>query len=64
MALTEGDIVIVPLMPELGVGIIDMVVPPPFDCLVVSFEVDGRPYENDFGVGEVEPARPTVKRTA
>jgi hypothetical protein len=54
--LTEGDIVTARHMDHLGTGIVEMIVPPPFDRAVVSFEVDGRDYRDDFALTELAKA--------
>lgn len=62
--MQRDERVIVPLMPHLGIGVVDCHIPPPFDRVVVNFEVNGRPYIDDFSPGELEPAAPVTARTA
>ncbi len=60
-ALEQGALVTYTAHPEWGPGFVEHVT-----CgrATVSFEIDGEGYADEFGPGELEPARPIVKRTA
>jgi hypothetical protein len=58
--VTQSDRVTAKYMPHLGVGVVELAAD---DRVLVSFEVDGRPYRDDFSPAELEPAVP-VEATA
>jgi hypothetical protein len=60
--MQRGDLVEAKYMPHLGVGVIERVEPD--TSLLVSFEVEGEPYSDDFSAHELRPAKPLVARTA
>lgn len=60
VALTAGDLVTVPLMPDLGVGVIEWVLA---GRVWVAFESGGQ-YSDEFAEGELCRAKPRVARTA
>jgi hypothetical protein len=61
-AMTRGDLVTYLAHPEWGPGVIRTV--EPNGTLLVDFEVNGRPYSDDFHAQELEHARPVLKRAA
>jgi hypothetical protein len=60
--MQRGDLVTYLARPDWGIGVIDFVTPDTH--LVVSFELDGHPYTDEFDSHELEPAKPLVARTA
>ena len=58
--MTAGDLVTARYMPHLGTGVIEFAAD---GRALVSFEVDGEPYKDDFAFGELEAAKPLVVRT-
>lgn len=60
--MQKGDLVTATWMPELGIGVIEWLAPN--GRPVVTFEIDGKQYVDEFDPFELEPAKPTVTRTA
>lgn len=60
--MEAGSLVQAIHMPHLGVGVIEWVAPT--GRLVVSFEVDGQPFQDTFDPHELENAKPALTRTA
>jgi hypothetical protein len=56
-----GSVVSVPHMPHLGCGLVEWCAAGHF---LVSFELNGKPYREDFVEGELERGKPRIARTA
>lgn len=60
--MQRGALVTAKYLQEWGVGVVEFVAPN--GMRTVSFEIGKEGYTEDFHPGELEPAKPTLVRTA